>query len=114
MPEKTFSTKQVIQLTGLSKDTLRFYEKMGVIDHINRDKNGYRQYSQDDIDWLIIVNMMKKIKVPIKEFIGQQASPMIERVNFLRKYQNGIKSQISELQEIDTFLDNKINYLSNL
>lgn len=114
MLEKTFSTKQVMILTGLTKDTLRFYEKIGIVDHIVRDKNGYRQYTQDDIDWLLIVNMMKKIKVPIKNFVGQQNSPMPERVAFLRKYQHEIKSQILELQKIDEFLDTKISYLNNL
>ena len=48
MEEKQFRIGEMAQMTGLSRDTLRFYEKKGVI-CAKRRENGYRYYSEGDL-----------------------------------------------------------------
>ncbi|ULO04880.1 MerR family DNA-binding transcriptional regulator [Paenibacillus sp. 19GGS1-52] len=57
------TTQQTTELTGLSKDTLRYYEKIGVLKHIVRDINNYRKYAKRDIDWLILVKHLRAIRM---------------------------------------------------
>ncbi|WP_201374327.1 MerR family DNA-binding transcriptional regulator [Ktedonobacter robiniae] len=44
--ETNFSIQQVAQQTGLSSDTLRYYERIGLIEPVRRAPNGHRRYSQ--------------------------------------------------------------------
>ena len=41
---------EVSQLTGLTKDTLRYYEKIGVIPEIGRSKSGIRNYNEYNLN----------------------------------------------------------------
>ncbi|CXM42395.1 transcriptional regulator%2C MerR family [Staphylococcus aureus] len=45
-------TKEVVALMNISQDTLRYYEKVGVIPPVNRDENGYRIYVNSGLKML--------------------------------------------------------------
>ncbi|MEY8662887.1 MerR family transcriptional regulator [Ligilactobacillus faecis] len=57
--------KEVSQLFGLSIDTLRYYERIGIIPPIARDKNGYRDYKTTDLNWIYLVKTLRKTGMPI-------------------------------------------------
>lgn len=42
---------------NISQDTLRYYEKVGVIPPVNRDENGYRIYNDSDLNWIYLVKI---------------------------------------------------------
>lgn len=44
---------------GLSKDTLRYYERLGLIPPVARRSNGYREYSEEDLNWLYFAKVMR-------------------------------------------------------
>src|SRR5207244_11913878 len=52
--EEVFTIQQMVQLTGLSAHTLRYYERAGLmIQSVGRDEaNGYRYYTQQDVIWI--------------------------------------------------------------
>ncbi|UXZ07579.1 HTH-type transcriptional regulator AdhR [Staphylococcus aureus] len=50
-------TKEVVALMNISQDTLRYYEKVGVIPPVNRDENGYRIYNDSDLNWIYLVKI---------------------------------------------------------
>ena len=50
-------TKEVVALMNISQDTLRYYEKVGVIPPVNRDENGYRIYNDNDLNWIYLVKI---------------------------------------------------------
>ena len=54
----TLTIKQTAEITGLTTDTLRYYEKMGIISS-KRHENGYRYYDENDISILKIIVVMK-------------------------------------------------------
>ena len=43
---------EVVERTGLSRDTLRYYEKAGLIDAVDRSSGGQRRYASADLAWL--------------------------------------------------------------
>lgn len=55
-------TKEVVALMNISQDTLRYYEKVGVVPPVNRDENGYRIYTDSDLNWIYLVKKFEKCR----------------------------------------------------
>lgn len=111
MEKQTYSAEQTAQLVGVSKATLRFYEQNEIIGPILRDKNGYRRYTDDDIEWIKVILIIRKIGIPMKSLIGIQETSMQERVDYLIDYRKTIQANIEELEQSDHLLATKIDYL---
>ncbi|SCT74805.1 MerR family transcriptional regulator [Staphylococcus aureus] len=62
-------TKEVVALKNISQDTLRYYEKVGVIPPVNRDENGYRIYNDSDLNWIYLVKNLRNAGVSIESLI---------------------------------------------
>lgn len=62
-------TKEVVALMNISQDTLRYYEKVGVIPPVNRDENGYRIYNDSDLNWIYLVKNLRNEGVSIESLI---------------------------------------------
>ncbi|WP_339101875.1 MerR family transcriptional regulator [Candidatus Enterococcus clewellii] len=111
MNQQTFSAEQAAQLVGTSKAALRFYEQNEIIGPIMRNKNGYRRYTEEDIDWIKVIIIIRKIGIPIKSLIGIQGTSMQERVDYLIDYRKTIQADINKLEQADKLLTTKIDYL---
>ena len=57
---------QAEQLAGITKKNIRFYEEQGLL-HPSRGENGYREYSEADLDTLSKIKLLRKLSVPIDE-----------------------------------------------
>ncbi len=44
--------QEVAKRTGLSIDTLRYYERIGLLEPVGRAQSGHRRYTQQDLDWI--------------------------------------------------------------
>ena len=52
--------KDVEQRTGLSRANIRYYEQEGLV-HPARRKNGYRDYSPDDLETLLRIRLLRRL-----------------------------------------------------
>ncbi|BCL74742.1 MerR family transcriptional regulator [Jeongeupia sp. HS-3] len=52
---------------GLSADTLRYYEKIGLIDRVTRNASGHRSYGQADLAWLSFLIRLRETGMPIEQ-----------------------------------------------
>src|SRR5436305_1364244 len=52
---RDYSIGEVAVITGLSQHTLRWYERIGLIDYIERDHSGQRRFSDRDLGWLELI-----------------------------------------------------------
>ena len=57
--------KEVSTLYGLSTDTLRYYERIGLIRNVPRDKNGVRNYSEENCHTIAFIKCMRAANVSI-------------------------------------------------
>lgn len=62
-----FTIGQIAKRAGVSNDTIRLYERYGLIEEPPRAKNGYRQYSSDTVDQLIFIQRAKHMGFTLKE-----------------------------------------------
>ncbi|CZR00389.1 MerR family regulatory protein [Trichococcus flocculiformis] len=54
------NSKQVAEIFNLSIDTLRYYERVGAIPPVERDKNGYRNYQTGDMNWIFLPKIYER------------------------------------------------------
>ena len=57
--------QQVAALTQLSEHTLRYYERIGLLDPVNRASSGHRRYSTGDIAWIEFLTRLRTTGMPI-------------------------------------------------
>lgn len=62
-----YSIREVAEKLKVTPNTLRYYEKVHVLDHIGRDKNGVRQYSDHDVERAQMAVIFRGMGMPIKE-----------------------------------------------
>ncbi len=63
------NSKEVAQLFELPIDTIRYYERVGVIPPVQRDKNGYRNYTKKDLNWIFLAKSLRKAGLSIESLI---------------------------------------------
>ena len=59
--------KEVEQLTKISSQNIRYYEKQGLICPSRNEENSYREYSEDDIERLKLIRLFRKLGMPIED-----------------------------------------------
>lgn len=111
---KTYSIQQAASLTGLSIDTLRYYERIGLLAPIARNQSGHRRYSQDrltSIEFVVRLRATGMRVADVKQYIalsrrGEQT--MAERRAMLEAHARHIKSQIDQLSATQRVIENKL------
>lgn len=63
----TMTIKQVADLTRLTSDTIRYYDKAGLLPHLKRSANGYRYFDQTDLNDLRTIQCFRDIGVSVEE-----------------------------------------------
>lgn len=113
--EQTFTIKQAAEQSGISEDTIRYYEKIALLPRAERKENGHRIYRQEDIQTLQLISCLKKTGMPLEEMrpfltVTADADPAEypELVERLKKHRENIVSQIDSLQQVVDFIDMKL------
>src|SRR5215469_114660 len=65
--EQTLTIAEVAERTGLSPDTLRYYEKAGLIERIGRTSGNQRRYAAADLDWLEFLMRLRETGMSIAD-----------------------------------------------
>ncbi|MGW0084323.1 MerR family transcriptional regulator [Streptomyces sp. NPDC003393] len=103
--------------TGVSIDTLRYYEREGLIGPIRRSAGGRRQYTEDDVFWIGLVTCFREAGLGIadlREFVAMLRAehPAQDRVAFLRDRRAALERRVAALCQAMKVLDEKIAYYS--
>lgn len=61
--------KEVSEKYGISSDTLRYYERVGVLPPITRTSGGIRDFGEEDLAWIELVLCMRSAGLPIEAII---------------------------------------------
>jgi len=105
---------EVSERYDISVDTLRYYERIGLIPPVTREKNGIRDYGETDIWWVEFVKCMRSAGLPIEvliEYVSlvQQGDQTIDaRKDILKEQRALLAARIRELKETLDLLDHKI------
>jgi DNA-binding transcriptional MerR regulator len=105
---------EVSEGCGLSADTLRYYERIGLLPPVNRKNGGIRDYSELDVRRVEFIKCMRSVGLPIEVLIeyfklAQQGDHTIEaRKQILVEQRAQLAAKMEEMQQTLDFLDYKI------
>jgi MerR family transcriptional regulator, copper efflux regulator len=102
--------------SGLSVDTIRFYEKKGLIDSdlIRRQTNNYRDYSEESLERLALIQQAKRLGFTLTEIqqwihdFESDRLTMQEKRHILGRKLEEIDGRIEELKQMKIYLATKI------
>jgi DNA-binding transcriptional MerR regulator len=110
----TMTIQRASAETGLSADTLRYYERIGVLPGIARSDSGHRRFSENDIGWIKLVQCLRATGMPIEDLhryallMQQGDSTAAERLRLLEDHRRRIKSDLRELRTALELVEHKI------
>ena len=106
---------EVSKQLNMSPDTLRYYERIGLITAVKRTKTGIRNYDDSDLKWIEFISCMRGAGLPIEVLIeyvtlfqkGEETSEA--RKHILIEQRDILASRLCEMQKIVDKLNYKIN-----
>ena len=110
---------EVSERYGLSSDTLRYYERIGLLPPVNRAESGIRDYSELDTRRVEFVKCMRSAGLPIEvliEYIAlvQRGDDTISaRKTILQEQRELLVARMNEMQKTLDVLDRKIAIYEN-
>ncbi|MCC0739802.1 MerR family transcriptional regulator [Clostridioides sp. ZZV14-5902] len=110
MEKQHFTTGEFAKLSGISKQTLIFYDKIGIFSPEYKDRNNYRYYSVYQYDTLDILQSLREIGMSleeIKEYIKNRSPQLC--VEMLKEEEKKIREKIKKLKQISSKIQNRIN-----
>jgi len=110
------NSKQVAEMFDLSVDTLRYYERIGVIPPVTRDENGYRNYQTHDMNWIFLAKSLRLAGLSIESLIEfttlakqSETQDVAEAQKQILTYQmKEIDKKVKEMKEVRALLHYKI------
>ncbi|EAD9169184.1 MerR family transcriptional regulator [Listeria monocytogenes] len=117
----TMNIKEASEKSGVSADTIRYYERIGLIPPIHRNENGIRKFGAEDIRWILFSRQMRRAGLSIEALIDYLAlfrkgeHTLEARAELLKEQRMELKNRIDVMQEALDRLDFKIdNYDTHL
>lgn len=105
---------EVSEKFDIPQDTLRYYERIGLIPHVNRNKSGIREYTEEDCKWVEFIKCMRGAGLPIEvliEYVGlfQQGDETIEaRKELFIEQRKQLLARMEDMKKTLERLDYKI------
>lgn len=115
-----YSAKEVSKITGLSTATLRYYEKEKLLPKIARNNQKYRQYTDENIEWIKMIQCMRMANIPIssiKEYVSllmRGGETLEQRFVMAQNHMKDIKNQMTSLQNAFDLTEKKLSFYEKL
>ena len=109
---------QAAEQSGFSLDTLRYYERIGLLTGIDRAASGHRRFTADDLAWLGVLRCLRDTGMPIAAMrryaelgrSGNSPENLAERIELLENHDASVEEQIAQLRAQQQHLREKIAY----
>ncbi|MEO9325886.1 MerR family transcriptional regulator [Nocardioides sp. C4-1] len=112
---------QAAERFGLTTDTLRYYEKDGLmLRPVGRAASGHRRYSPDDLRWIELVTRLRATGMAIRdvrrytELVREGIGTEAARLELMREHRRKVLAQLAEVQEHLGAIDHKIGIYTEI
>ena len=115
----TYTPGEIAERTGFTLDTLRYYERIGLLDGIARTPGGRRVFDDNDIAWLHILRCLRDTGMPIAQMrryadLSRDETTVAERRELLEQHDTELGRRIDELILQRAHIQEKIRYYRSL
>lgn len=111
----SLSIAEAAERTGLSPDTLRYYENDGLmLRPVDRSSAGHRRYSDGDLTWISLLTCLRGTGMPIREIrryaelVRRGEGTEQDRLDLLRAHRTQVLARLAEVQDHLGAIDRKI------
>jgi len=109
----SWSIGEVAGKCGLSEHTLRWYERIGLLDRVERGPDGRRRFRARDLDWIVLVTRLRATGMSVKDMqryaeLVRAGGGEAERLELLTEHRRRVRAALVEQQECLQMLDAKI------
>jgi DNA-binding transcriptional MerR regulator len=111
-----FSPSEAAEQSGFSLETLRYYERIGLLDGIDRAPSGHRRFRGEDLEWLGVLRCLRETGMPIAQMRSYAElarcgdATLVERMNLLTEHELNVQAKIAMLQAQQKHLREKIDW----
>lgn len=115
-----YSIGQAARTTGFSIDTLRYYEKIGILENIERTSTGQRRFTDEDVHWLEMVKCLRDTGMSIEnvlrfaQLVREGDHTVAQRVALLSDHQDALDSRVADLLSKREQISAKIEFYRTL
>jgi DNA-binding transcriptional MerR regulator len=108
----TYGPAEAAERSGFSIDTLRYYEREGILPPVARSSAGRRQYSDGDLAMLDFLRCLRDTGMPIERLrrygeLARSDETMPERLALIEEHSAVVEQQIAELERQRARLEEK-------
>ena len=115
-----YTIDQAAERMGISKHTLRYYEREGLLAPVGKAANGHRRYTDDDLGWVRTLQLLRGTGMPIREmrdFVELTRAgdhTVADRVEVLTRYREELRERMTADVERMDFLNHKITIYTDM
>ncbi len=108
-----YTVGEMAKKIGVAPSTLRYYDKEGLLPFVQRSESGIRMFKEDDMEWLSLIECLKKTGMPIKEikkfvdWVMQGDDTIAQRLALIDQQRKTVLQQMDQLKETLVMLDYK-------
>ncbi len=119
MTTTALTPAQMADRTGVTIDTLRYYEREGLLTNVERASSGHRRYSEDDAIWVEVLRCLRDTGMTMAQLrhycdlaeIGEDTKD--ERQQILMDHRVLVEAQIEERKTALRLIDHKLSFYSD-
>jgi DNA-binding transcriptional MerR regulator len=110
---------EVAERTGLTRHTLRYYERDGLMLGVGRGGSGHRRYSEHDLGWIELITKLRATGMPIREIRRYAELVRVgdgnedERLELLRAHREQVRVQLATMAAYLDAIDMKISHYTD-
>jgi len=115
-----YSIQIMASRRGMTAHTLRYYERVGLIQPVRRGQSGHRRYSDQDVEWLKFLKSMRTTHMSIREMRRYAAlreggnNRVEEQRKVLENHRMSLQTRIAGLQNAHTLLTHRIERFAKI
>jgi MerR family transcriptional regulator, aldehyde-responsive regulator len=114
--EPALTPAEMSERTGVSIDTLRYYEREGLLSNVARAGSGHRRYNNDDVLWVEVLRCLRNTGMSIDQLrhycnLGRKGDGTApERIAMLTTHRALVSEQIAGLHRAIELIDHKLEH----
>jgi DNA-binding transcriptional MerR regulator len=111
----TWTISETASKTGLSAHTLRWYERIGLLDRVRRGGDGRRRFTEEDLGWLGTITKLRDTGMPVRDMqryaeLVRSGAGQQERIELLRRHREHVLQALQAQQDCLRLVEYKIDF----
>ena len=112
----TLTISDAARASGVSAHTLRYYERAGLLEPVDRAGSGHRRYAEEDLARIRFLIRLRSTGMPIRrireyaELMRRGEDTEEARMALLEEHRDAVRSQLAEMQHNLELIEHKIDF----